>query len=93
MEVQNSSHLEPRRHNVDVGIHVIEIERAAVEDTMANGRLITIPDYTREIIQQFLYIREYCRKNDLPLYRPVDIADAIIAGEITIGKTSVAVLP
>lgn len=87
MEAQNSSQVtatDPRRHNVDVGIHVVEIERAAVEDTIANDRLTTIPDYTRDIIQQFLYIREYCRRNDLPLWRPVDIADAIISGDITI---------
>jgi len=49
-----------------------------------HDRLTTIPDYTRDIIQQFLYIREYCRQNDLPLWRPVDIADAIISGDITI---------
>jgi hypothetical protein len=72
------------RHNVDIGIHKAAIEKAAVEDSMANGFLYTIPDYTREIIQQFLYIREYCRQNDLPLYRPVDIADAIISGDIII---------
>ena len=86
METQNSSQVaqEPKRHNVDVGIHVDAIERAAVEDTLANDRLTTIPDYTRDIIQQFLYIREYCRQNDLPLWRPVDIADAIISGDITI---------
>lgn len=75
---------EPLRRNVDIGIHLVEIERAGVEDTLANKRLLTIPDYTRDIIQQFLYIREYCRQNDLPLWRPVDIADAIISGDITI---------
>jgi hypothetical protein len=75
------------RLNVDIGRHKVAIEKAATEDSYTNEVLYTIPEYTREIILQFLYIREYCRQNDLPLYRPVDIADAIISGDITINTT------
>ena len=86
MDIQNSFQVaqEPKRHNVDVVIHVDAIERAAVEDTLANDRLTTIPDYTRDIIAQFLYSRKYCRRNGLPLWRPVGIAYDIISGDITI---------
>lgn len=88
MSEQNNSNTIARpdlRRNVDVGIHLMGLEKAAVEDSYTNEFLYTIPEYTREIIQQFLYIREYCRQNSLPLYRPVDIADAIIAGDIRPG--------
>ena len=72
------------RLNVDIGKLKVAIEKAATEDSYVNEFLYTIPEYTREIIQQFLYIREHCRRNDLPLYRPVDIADALISGDIKI---------
>ena len=72
------------RLNVDIGKLKVAIEKAATEDSFVNEFLYTIPEYTREIIQQFLYIREHCRQNHLPLYRPVDIADALISGDIKI---------
>lgn len=88
MNEQNSSVETPKeeylRLNVDIGRHKIAIEKAATEDSYINEFLYTIPEYTREIIYQFLCIREYCRQSGLPLYRPVDIADAIISGDIRI---------
>ena len=78
----------PKRNIIDITEVHAGVEKAAIEDSAINGFLYTIPEYTREIVQQFLYIREHCRQNDLPLYRPVDIADAIITGDITINPIS-----
>ena len=72
------------RHNVDIGMFYASLEKAAIEDSAADGVLYNIPNYTRKIIENFLFIREHCRQSDLPLYRPVDIADALISGDITI---------
>jgi hypothetical protein len=73
---------------VDLGTLVPAIEKAATEDGYVNGILYSFPEYVREILNQFLYIREHCRQEGLPLYRPVDIADAIITGDITINSIS-----
>jgi hypothetical protein len=48
------------------------------------ARLYTIPEYVREIIAQFLRIRNWQRENDMPLLLPEDIASALISGDITI---------
>lgn len=74
----------PLRRNVDIGSHLPDLEKAASEDTYVEGRLYTIPEYTREIISEFLRLRNFQREHDLPLLRPSDISTAIITGDITI---------
>jgi hypothetical protein len=69
------------RRNVDIGVYIPLLEKAATEDSYLRGELYTIPEFTREIIDQFLRIRDYCRTHDLPLYRPSDVTDMIITGE------------
>jgi len=81
MSDQNNSIDRAERRNIPIE-NIIAIEKAATEDSYINGILYTVPEYTREIVKQFLHIREHCRLQGLPLYRPVDVADAIISGDI-----------
>ena len=74
----------PLRRNVDIGIFLADLEKAASEDTYYEARLYTIPEYVREIIAQFLKIRNWQRENDMPLLLPEDISAALISGDITI---------
>lgn len=68
----------PTRRNVDLGDLLPYLERAAIEDTTSQTRLYTIPTYIREIISQFLRVRDHQRSHGMPLMTATDIADQII---------------
>lgn len=83
--LENSSVLplveNPTRRNVDISIWLADLEQAAIEDTAVDGKLYNLAEYTREVLAQFCRLRDYCRSNSLPLYRPADITNMIITGE------------
>jgi len=68
----------PLRRNVDIGPHLPDLEKAATEDSFKVARLYTIPEFTREIIEQFVRIRDHHRSHGLPLLTPAEVADIII---------------
>ena len=68
----------PLRRNVDIGPHLPDLEKAASEDSYIRGSLYTIPEFTREIIGQFVRIRDYHRSHGLPLLTPAEVADNFI---------------
>ena len=68
----------PLRRNVDIGPHLPDLEKAATEDSFKIGFLYTIPEFTREIIGQFVRIRDYHRSHGLPLLTPAEVADNFI---------------
>jgi hypothetical protein len=71
----------PVRRNVDITECLIGLEKAAIADSQIEGRLYNVAEYTREVLRQFLRLREYCIRHDMPLYRPEDVTNMIINGE------------
>jgi hypothetical protein len=71
----------PTRRNVDITDCLHGIEKAAIQDSQVEGKLYQVSEYTREVLRQFLRLREYCIKHEMPLYRPKDVTDMIINGE------------
>lgn len=69
----------PTRRSVDIREYLPSIERAAIEDAVTTGSLTNVAEFTREILSQFVRIRDYHRCNGLPLLTPAEIADRIIA--------------
>jgi hypothetical protein len=69
------------RRNIDITEVLSAIEQAAIADSHNEGKLWQVAEYTREVLRQFLRVREYCIANDLPLYSPKDVADMMITGE------------
>jgi hypothetical protein len=74
----------PLRRNVDIGPHLADLEKAATEDSFKEGKLYTIPEFVREILEQFVTLRNFQREHDMPLMRPSDITTAFVVGDITI---------
>lgn len=71
----------PVRRNVDITECLYGIEKAAIQDSQVEGKLYNVSEYTREVLRQFLRLRDYCITHDLPLYRPEDVTDMIISGD------------
>ena len=71
----------PTRRTVDIRECLLPIEKAAIQDSQIEGKLYNVSEYTREVLRQFLRLREYCIKHEMPLYRPKDVTDMIINGE------------
>jgi hypothetical protein len=74
----------PLRRNVDIGPHLPDLEKAATEDSFKEGKLYTIPEFVREILEQFVTLRNFQREHDMPLMRPSDITTAFLCGDIII---------
>lgn len=71
----------PTRRNVDIREYLIPIEKAAIEDAVVSGSLTNVAEYTREILSQFIRIRDYHRTHRLPLLTPAEVADIIISSK------------
>lgn len=69
----------PTRRNVDIREYLIPIEKAAIEDAVVSGSLTNVAEYTREILSQFIRIRDYHRAQGLPLLTPAQIAESMIS--------------
>lgn len=71
----------PTRRTVDIRECLIPLEKAAIQDSQVEGKLYNVSEYTREVLRQFIRLREYCITHEMPLYRPEDVTDMIINGD------------